>query len=558
VTPVGETRRRPETGIAVIRPPFSPPAERRSVLDRAHRGDIEGALGRIRSFDTGPRLSIRRRLATLLVIMGPGLVVMVADNDAGGLSVYAQAGQNSGLALLWPLLLLAPVLFVNQEMVARLGAVTGAGHARLIFERFGRRWGAFALADLLALNLLTIVTELIGVSLALGYFGVSRDISVPLAALALVVVTSTGSFRRWERTVYLLVAVNLVAVPLALWSHPRSGAVAQAVVPGLKGGVNANGVLFVIALVGTTVAPWQLFFQQSNVVDKRITARWLGYARVDTLIGTLLFTLGAVAVLVACATAFDGTALHGAYTDTGAVAHGLERRLGAPAGALFALLLLNASILGAGVVTLATSYAVGDVSGVKHSLHRGWRDARVFQGTFAAFVALAAAAVLLPGVPLGIVTTAVQALAGVLLPSASVLLLLLCNDRAVLGPWTNPRWLNALATVVVGVLLVLSALLTLTTLLPGVDVTAAAISLAAALAAVLAVLALASALRRHGVEQFPGTPWERSTWTMPRLETLAPPALSRARTLGLVVLRVYLAIAALLLVVKVVQLAIAA
>ena len=142
----------------VVSAAFTPLAERRSVLDRAHRGDIEGALGRVGASDTGPRRTLRTRMATLLGIMGPGIVVMVADNDAGGLSLYAAAGQNHGLGLLWLLLLLAPVLFITQEMVARLGAVTGAGHARLIFERFGRRWGYFALGDLLLLNLLTIVT----------------------------------------------------------------------------------------------------------------------------------------------------------------------------------------------------------------------------------------------------------------------------------------------------------------------------------------------------------------------------------------------------------------
>src|SRR5262249_27611953 len=154
-----------------------------------------GALGEVRSFDTGPRRSLARRVRTLLAIMGPGLLVMAADNDAGSISVYGQAGQDYGLSLLWLLLLLAPVLFGNQEMVARLGAVTGAGHARLIFERFGRRWGAFALGDLLALSLLSVVTEFIGVDLALGYFGISRYISVPVAAVALVAVTASGSFR---------------------------------------------------------------------------------------------------------------------------------------------------------------------------------------------------------------------------------------------------------------------------------------------------------------------------------------------------------------------------
>lgn len=536
-----------------ISPPFSPPVDRRSALDRAHRGDVRGALGVVRSFDTGPRLSRRRRLATLLAVMGPGLVVMVADNDAGGVSIYAQAGQDYGLRLLWLLLLLAPVLFVNQEMVARLGAVTGAGHARLIFERFGRRWGAFAFGDLLALNALTLVTELIGVGLALGYFGVSRFIAVPLVAGTVVLLTATGSFRRWERAMYVLVAVNLVAIPLAVLSHPHPGGVAGAPASGV-GGVQTPFVLFVIALVGTTVAPWQLFFHQSNVVDKRISSRWLGYERIDTLVGTLFFVVGAVAVLAACASAFAGSPLHGEFADAGSVARGLDSRLGAPAGAMFALVLLNASILGAGVVALSTSYAIGDVLGVKHSLHRSWRDARVFHGCFAGALALAAAVVLLPGLPLGIVTTSVQALAGVLLPSASVFLLLLCNDRAVLGPWTNPRWLNVIAAIVVALMLGLSVLLTLTTMFPRLDQLVAAAAVAAAL---LAGLVLAALGNGRSAGRFEGTPWERLTWTMPPLETLPRPVMTRARTAGLLVLRAYLVVAAVALVVKAAELILA-
>ena len=539
--------------MSVLSPSFAPSAERRSALDRAHRGDIRGALGVVPAFDCGPRVSRRRRLATLFAVMGPGLVVMVADNDAGGVSIYAQAGQDYGLRLLWPVLLLAPVLFVNQEMVARLGAVTGAGHARLIFERFGRRWGAFAFGDLLALNLLTIVTELIGVSLALGYFGVSRIVGVPSAAAALVLLTATGSFRRWERVMYVLVAINLAAVPLVFLSHPNGGAFAGAAFPG-AGGVHPPFVLFVIALVGTTVAPWQLFFHQSNVVDKRISARWIGYERIDTLVGTVLFAVGAVAVLAVCAFAFAGTPLRGAFVDAGSVAGGLESQLGAPAGALFALVLLNASILGAGVVALSTSYAIGDVAGVKHSLHRGWRDARVFHGSFAGMLALATLVVLLPGLPLGIVTTAVQALAGVLLPSATVFLLLLCNDRAVLGPWTNPRWLNAIAAVVVTLMLGLSLLLTLTTLFPRLDMQVTAAAVAAALTAGLALTGLGS---RTTAVRFEGTPWERLTWTMPPLETLSRPAMTRARTAGLIVLRAYLVVAAVALAVKAAELILA-
>jgi Mn2+/Fe2+ NRAMP family transporter len=544
------------TPSTVVDVPFGPSADRRSLLDRAHRGDIEGAFGRVQSFDTGPRVSLRRRLGTLVAVMGPGVVVMAADNDAGTLSVFAQAGQNYGLELLWVLLLLAPVLFVIQEMVARLGAVTGAGHARLIFERFGRRWGSFALGDLLVLNLVTLVTEFIGVQLAFGYFGVSRYISVPAAALALVALTGGGSFRRWERMMYVLVSADLLVIPLVLLSHPHPRAIAQAFVPNLHGQVTANGVLFVIAIVGTSVSSWQLFFQQSNVVDKRITARWLPYERIDTLVGTLFFLVIAVGAVVTCAFAFGGTPLDGAFTNAGGVATGLEHRLGTPAGALFSLALLNASILGAGVVTLTTSYAVGDVFGIKHSLHRGWRDARAFHGSFAATIIFAAAIVLLPSMPLGLLTTAVQALAGVLLPSATVFLLILCNDREVLGPWTNPRWLNALATLVIGVLLVLSALLTITTLLPGVDVASVAIGLAVALAVVLALLGALTLLGRGSREPDFGTPRERAIWTMPPLETLSPPRFTPARTIGLAILRLYLIFAALLLIVKTVELAV--
>ncbi len=252
------------------------------MLDEAHLGDIEGALGRIRVGEE-QRSGWRPRLITFLAIMGPGLIVMVGDNDAGGVSTYAQAGQNYGYSLLWVLLLLIPVLIVNQEMVVRLGAVTGVGHARLINERFGRFWGWFSVGDLFLLNFLTIVTEFIGVSLALRYFGISPYISVPVAAVLLVGITASGSFRRWERAIFLFIATSLVLYPLALASGPHYGSIAyHLVVPGIQGGASSAAVLLIIAIVGTTVAPWQLFFQQSNVVDKRITPRFIGYERADT------------------------------------------------------------------------------------------------------------------------------------------------------------------------------------------------------------------------------------------------------------------------------------
>jgi NRAMP (natural resistance-associated macrophage protein)-like metal ion transporter len=541
--------------MSVLQPTFTPPAERRSVLDRAHVGDIEGALGTVPSSDTGPRRSLGRRLATLLAIMGPGLVVMVANNDAGGISVYAEAGQNHGGSLLWVLVLLAPVLFINQEMVARLGAVSGAGHARLIVERFGRRWGAFAIGDLLALNALTIITEFIGVALALGFLGVSRYVAVPIAAALLVAVTATGSFRRWERMMYLLVLVSFAVVPLAILSHGAGGeGLSASLHPGAGGGFSSTFVLLIIALAGTTVAPWQFFFQQSNVVDKRITPRWLAYERVDTLLGAVLILLGAAAVMLTCAWAFGGTPLHGAFDDAGAVAAGLRLTISPLAGTVFAIVLLNASLLGAAAVTLASSYAVGDYFGFKQSLHRGWRDAKYFHGTFAALVLAAAVVVLIPGAPLGLITTGVQALAGILLPSASVFLLLLCNDREVLGPWVNPRWLNAIGAGVVGVLVVLSTILTITTIFPEADVGALSVVLFALLGLVLAGMAAVSARGRPADPRSATTRAERHNWTTPPLELLPPPRSSRGRRLALVLLRFQILIAAALLLAKLLQL----
>ncbi|HEY3828480.1 MAG TPA: NRAMP family divalent metal transporter [Solirubrobacteraceae bacterium] len=552
------------TTLAGEQPPARVPAQGvPPVLDEAHIGDIRGALGTIKMDDTSARHDWRSRLMALLAIMGPGLIVMVGDNDAGGVSTYAQAGQNYGTTLLWTLILLIPVLIVNQEMVIRLGAVTGVGHARLINERFGRFWGWFSVGDLFILNFLTIVTEFIGVSLALGYFGVSKYIAVPLAAAALVGITSTGSFRSWERFMYVFVVANFLVLPLLFMVHASAGTIAHdTFLPGIRGGGSSTAVLLIIAIVGTTVAPWQLFFQQSNIIDKRITPRWINYERADTVIGAFVVVLGAGAMMSVAAFAFGGTPLAGHFGNAGEVASGLHRYVGSAAGAFFAIVLLNASMIGAASVTLATSYAFGDVFGASHSLHRGIADAKLFYATFTAMVAAAAGIVLLPGAPLGLITTSVQALAGVLLPSATVFLLLLCNDREVLGPWVNSPWLNALAAVIVGALVELSLVLVATTAFPHVDVTRLFLYLSVGLVVGLAgggayvLMRRVPAARLGGEgEQAAGISKERrQTWTMPPLALLERPVWSPGRRAAMLLLRGYLVVAVALLVVKTVQL----
>ena len=530
-----------------------------AVLDEAHTGDIEGALGRIRVGDAGsqPR-TLGRRLATFLAIVGPGLIVMVGDNDAGGVATYSQAGQDYGYTLLWVLLLLIPVLIVNQEMVVRLGAVTGVGHARLINERFGRFWGWFSVGDLFLLNFLTITTEFIGISLALAYFGVSKYIAVPVAAALLIAITTTGSFRRWESAMLVFIAANATLLPLAFMSHPDYGAsVRHLVVPGIRGGASSDAILLIIAIVGTTVAPWQLFFQQSNVIDKRITPRFIGYERADTFLGSLVVVVGAGALMIVGAYAVLGTPLAGHFTDALGVAHALQAKDNV-LGVLYMIVLLDASIIGAAAVTLSTSYAFGDFFGIRHSLHRSFRDAKGFYAFFTAVVAGAAGIVLIPGAPLGLITEAVQALAGLLLPSASMFLLLLCNDREVLGPWVNRGWLNVVSTVIIATLLMLSGTLMATTMFPHLNVPELVMWLSAGIAAALAAfgIALLVTRRRRGTadKPHPVSPEQRVNWRMPPLAMLKPVTWSPGLKFAMVALSGYLVVAAVLLLVKAIQL----
>jgi Mn2+/Fe2+ NRAMP family transporter len=535
-------------------------AQESAVLDSAHVGDIEGAFGRVSLGDIGERHSWRKRLLTFAAIAGPGLIVMVGDNDAGGVSTYSQAGQNYHTSLLWVLLLLIPVLIVNQEMVVRLGAVTGVGHARLINERFGKGWGWFSVGDLFVLNFLTIVTEFIGISLAASYAGISDYIAVPIAAVALVAIMASGSFRRWERAMFVFIAISLVQVPLFFLSQPDWSTIGHNfVVPKIYGGASSAAVLLIIAIVGTTVAPWQLFFQQSNIVDKRITPRFISYERADTVVGSIVVVIGATCIMVAANYAASGTKAFGHFTNAAGVAHLLSDKSHVM-GTLYAILLFDASILGAAAVTLSTSYAFGDVFGIRHSLHRGFKEAKKFYLSYTAMVVLSAAIVLIPHAPLGLITTSVQALAGLLLPSAAVFLLLLCNDKEVLGPWVNPKWLNFLSSVIIGVLLILSGVLMATTLFPKVNVINVFIGLTVALAlgGVSVAVAVRILAKRHPQPKGPAptemSRTEKLSWRMPPLALLKPVKWSPGLRIGILSMRAYLVISAVLLVVKAVQL----
>ena len=531
-----------------------------AVLDTAHIGDINGALGTIRLGDTGRRNTLRARFMTLLAILGPGLIVMVGDNDAGAFGTYTQAGQNYGTALLWTLLLLVPVLYVNQEMVLRLGAVTGVGHARLILERFGRFWGAFSVIDLFILNGLTIVTEFIGVSLGLEYLGLPKLWGVIAAAAVTMLAATTGDFRRFERFALMLCLGSLLLVPVVLMAHPPVGEIARDfLIPRLPVSDKLSDVLLlIIAIVGTTVAPWQLFFQQSYVIDKRITPRFMAYEKADLWIGIVVVIIGAVAMMAFTAATFAGQPEAGAFTDAGGVAAGLGKYVGAMPGTLFAIALIDASIIGASAVSLASAYALSDVLALKHSLHRKATDAKGFYLVYSGLIAAAAILVLIPGVPLGLITMGVQTLAGVLLPSATVFLLLLCNDRAVLGPWVNGRWTNLFTGAVIAVLVLLSVVLTASVLYPDITGETILAILGGGGVAALIVAGVTLLLGKRAVVAEPALDRAlRPGWRMPPLPQLAQNRITGATRVWMLVLRGYLLVAVGMVLFRIVQLALA-
>jgi len=534
-----------------------------AVLDSAHVGDIRGAFGTIRHNDTASRTGWFARFKTLLAILGPGLIVMVGDNDAGAFSTYGQTGQNYGTALLWTLAMLIPVLYISQEMVLRLGAVTGVGHARLILERFGKFWGAFSAIDLLLLNALTIVTEFIGISLGMDFLGVPKIAGVGLAALFIMLSASTGDFRRFERFSLVLVFGSLILVPIFVMVHPPMTQVAHDfVTPQMPAGAKMTDVmLLIIGIVGTTVAPWQLFFQQSYIIDKRITPRFIKYERADLWLGIIMVIVGAVAMISFTAKIFMGHPEFGHFQDAGAICAGFAKYYGRLPGVLFAVALIDAAIIGAMAVSLSTAYALGDVLSLKHSLHRKPTDAPGFYVMYCGLIVFAAALVLIPGVPLGLLTNAVQTLAGVLLPSAVVFLLILCNDKEVLGPWVNSRMTNVLAGAIVAVLVVLSIILTSAVAFPNISgETITGILIGGGLIGLIIAIAVNVLNAREEADRGITSKTDRKVsqkamyeFRMPPLEKLKPMILSPRNKLWMAVLRIYLVVAMGMVVYSVIQ-----
>jgi Mn2+/Fe2+ NRAMP family transporter len=403
-----------------------------------------------------------------------------------------------------------------------------------------------SLIQLFGLNIASLLIEFIGVRLALGYFGLNRFIAVPLAAAALIAVTAGGRFRRWERAMYVMIALDLALIPVAAFAHFHAAPTMRTA----QSQGDHSGLLLLLALVGSSLTAWQLFFHQSSVIDKRITPRWLNYERLDTAIGAVLYGLCAAAVTAIAAAAIGTGPLHGHFHNLGDVLTAVKSQLGSPAGAVLAITLLNASLLCAGAVSLSGSYARGELLGRKHSLHRRFSDARWFHAMFAGLIVLAALISLVPGLPLGTATVLVQAGSALLLPPMFMLLLLLANDRALLGPRRNALWQNLFAAATTAFIAALSLLAALRTVLPGVHLHINNLTLPA-LAAAVTALAMVIHAAVHRTVPDPATerltPQERRTWTAPPLDRLDAPPATTLRTVVLTAAAGYVAVVVVLL-----------
>ena len=416
----------------------------------------------------------RRRLIVFFAVLGPGIMVMVADNDAGGISTYAVTGSKFGFSLLFIFIILVPVAYYVQEMTVRLGAVTKRGHAEAIFEGFGRFWGWFSLGDLAVVNWLTLITEYIGMTAAASLFGVPPWVTVLVVTAVLFAIVLSGRYWTFEKITLLFCLLNLVYIPAAFWAMETPTAPAwNLVAEGFfrpRVSFTPELLFIVLANIGTTIAPWQIFFQQSAVVDKGLDVKDITFGKWDTLAGALLTCSVAVFIIIATGAAFfyhhPPIVIEDARQTAQALAPLLPRGEGEWARRLFALGLFDAGFLGALCISLSTSWAVGEVFGWAHSLNNSVRDAHWFYLFYLVMLLTSGAVVLIPNAPLVTITMFVQVVAVTILPSGLLFLLLLLNDEGHVGEHVNTRWQNFANGTIVTLVILMSTVLGITTLFP--------------------------------------------------------------------------------------------
>ncbi|MHB8910750.1 MAG: NRAMP family divalent metal transporter [Syntrophales bacterium] len=420
---------------------------------------------------------IRRQIMIFLSVMGPGFIVMVADNDAGGISTYAVTGSKYGFSLLWMFLILLPMAYYVQEMTVRLGAVTKRGHAEAIFDGFGPFWGWFSLIDLTIVNWLTLVTEYIGMTAAMSIFGVPPWLTFIAVTAVLFGVVVSGRYWTFEKLTLFFCAFNLAYIPAAFWAMDTTTAPAWSeVYKGLffqdmgENRLSMELIFIILANIGTTIAPWMLFFQQSAVVDKGLDIHDVRMGKLETFIGSVSTCLVAVFIIIATAAAFfyhnPPIVIEDAKQTADAIAPLLPGGQGEWARRLFAIGLFDAGFLGALCISLSSSWAVGEVYGWAHTLNKKVKEAPWFYAIYLTMLLTSGAVVLIPNAPLILITMFVQVVAVTLLPAALVFLILLLNDKPLMGAYVNTRWQNIMNWSIVIFVVVISSLMGIGVIFP--------------------------------------------------------------------------------------------
>jgi NRAMP (natural resistance-associated macrophage protein)-like metal ion transporter len=388
--------------------------------------------------------SLGTRLALFFALLGPGVITANVDNDAGGITTYSQAGARYGFSTLWIFAPLCLALIVVQEMCNRMGVVTGKGLSDLIRERFGVRWTFYLMLALLVTNFGNILAEFAGVAAAAGIFGVPKLISVPLAAFFVWAIVLRATYRTVEK-VFLFACLFYVSYILAgVISHPPVGEIARAmVVPRIL--PRADYLIMLIGLVGTTIAPWMQFYQQAAVVEKNVRVEDYALSRLDTIIGCIAVTIVAVFIVTVCATSLHAQGLK--IESAADAACGLAPIAGRYASYLFAFGLLNASIFAASILPLSTSYTICEALGWEGGVDKGFDEAPKFYILYTVLIVIGAGLILIPGISLLGIMYLSQVVNGFLLPAVLVFMLILVNDRRIMGTHTNSRLMNVIAIV---------------------------------------------------------------------------------------------------------------
>ncbi|PWI58353.1 hypothetical protein BM613_03805 [Sulfoacidibacillus thermotolerans] len=389
----------------------------------------------------------RSWLRLLWLLVGPGILVMLGENDGPSMLSYSATGSQYGIGFFLPFVVLTFALaFVAQEITVRLGAVSKAGHAELIYRRFGRFWGNFAMIDLLFTNVLTLITEFVAIVAGASYFGISKYIAVSAAFLVVTLALSARRYWSWERVTLLLALGNLVFVPVALLSHPNWSAVGHAFLtwsPLPNGGLNEQTIIILLSDIGATITPWMLFFQQGAVSDKGLSTRDIRMGRIDTAIGALLATVAATACILATAPLYTHH-MNASQYGAAQFAQALVPYVGHVGGTLFALGILEAGLVAIVAISTSSAYAFGEVTQKAHSLNRTFREAKGFYLVLLLVAGLSGSVVLIPGFPLEFVVLIVNVLAVLTMPPAIGFLLLLVNDKEIMGEHRSGWLLNTL------------------------------------------------------------------------------------------------------------------